>query len=77
MGTENVFIIRSVNDSIMKIKVDLTKDDILFSENYYLRPDDIVYVNPRGSIKWNVISVPITLVLSSITTAILIISYFQ
>ena len=73
----DVFLVRSVNDSIIKTKVDLTKDHILFSANYFLNPDDIIYVRPRRSIKWNVVSVPISLMLSTITTSLLIINYVK
>ena len=73
----DVFLVRDVNDSIIKRKVDLTKDQILYSANYYLKPNDILYVRPRRSIKWNVVSVPISLVLSTVTTTLLIINYIQ
>jgi polysaccharide export outer membrane protein len=74
---KNVFLVRAVNDSIMKISLDLTKDNIFLNENYYLRPNDIVYVKPRNSIKWSVITVPISLAFSTLTTALLILNYFN
>jgi polysaccharide biosynthesis/export protein len=72
-----VFLIRTVNDSIVKMKINMTKDEILFSKNFYLQSNDIVYVQPRHSTVWNTSAVPITLVLSSITTFLLIYSYIK
>jgi polysaccharide biosynthesis/export protein len=66
----NVMLIRSVNNSIEKIKMDLTKDDVLFSENYFMEPNDILYVKPRSSAKWNATSVPSNLILNAIATAL-------
>jgi len=73
----DVYLVRSVNDSILKTKLDLTKDDILSSEYYYLQPNDIIYIRPRPSIKWSVIAVPISLSLSTITTALLILNFLR
>ena len=72
-----IYIIRQVNDSIQKNPVDLTSDEIVFSNYYYLLSNDIIYVKPRGSLKWNIISVPISLIFSTISTTILIINYVQ
>jgi polysaccharide export outer membrane protein len=74
---KDIYLIRTVNDSIVKSKIDLTKDEILFNKNYYLQTNDIVYVQSRGSVKWGVVSVPISLVLSAITTFLLVYSYIQ
>jgi polysaccharide biosynthesis/export protein len=74
---KEVYLIRSVNDSIFKTKLNLTKDDILYSEYYYVQPNDILYVKPRTSVKWNIISTPISLALTSVTTALLILSFFR
>lgn len=75
---EEVNLIRSFGDStIIKMKLDLTMDDILFNENYYLQSNDIIYIRPRNSLKWSVVSIPITLVLSSITTALLILNFLR
>jgi len=74
---EDVYVIRTVDDSIVKAKIDLTKDEMLFNKNYYLQTNDIVYVQARPSLKWNVVAVPVTLVLSTITTFLLIFNYLN
>lgn len=74
---KNVILIRTIDESIVKYNIDLTKDNILTDENYYLQSNDIIYVKPRGSTKWSVIAVPITLVLTTVTTTLLIINFFS
>ncbi|GAB4016636.1 hypothetical protein GCM10028808_45700 [Spirosoma migulaei] len=44
---DNVMIIRTINEKREIVKVDLTKRDILNSPYYYIRQDDIIYVEPR------------------------------
>jgi polysaccharide biosynthesis/export protein len=74
---KDVYLVRSENDSIKKIKMNLTADDILTSKYYYLLPNDVVYVKPRPSIKWSIVAVPITLVLTTLTTALLMFDYIR
>jgi polysaccharide export outer membrane protein len=77
-GNRNdVFIIRTINDSIAKIRIDLTNDKMLLNGDFYLRTNDVVYVKPRPSAKWSIITVPITLILSTVTTFLLVYSYIQ
>lgn len=73
---KQVYLIRSEKDSINKIRLNLQADDIFFNPYFYLQPDDIVYVEARKSVKWDAVSVPISLVFSTITTALLILNYF-
>ena len=75
---KHVYLIRKNADStVIKSIVDLTNDDDLFSNCYYIQPDDVIYIKPRKSRQWNVISTPISLILSSLTTFILILNYFN
>jgi polysaccharide export outer membrane protein len=73
---KDVYLIRTVNDSIVKTKINLTKDELLFNKNYYLQANDIIYVQSNSSVKWSAVAVPITLVLSAITTFLLLYTYF-
>lgn len=43
----NVLIIREVNGTRIVKRVDLTKSDFMFSDFYYLKQNDIVYVEPN------------------------------
>jgi polysaccharide biosynthesis/export protein len=72
-----VFLIRQEEGVITKTKIDMTRDNLLLSSAFYVRSDDILYVEPRSSVKWSTVSVPISLVLSSIATALLVYSFVQ
>ncbi|WP_066633199.1 polysaccharide biosynthesis/export family protein [Labilibacter marinus] len=74
---KEVVIIRNEDDVANKYVVDMTDDNLVFNYNYYLQPDDVVYIRPRRSVKWQDISIPITLVFSTITTALLVINAIQ
>lgn len=67
-----VLVIRNEEGKAIKYNIDLSEDKSVFGYNYYLKPDDVVYVRARGSIKWREVSVPITLIFSTITTALLV-----
>ncbi|MCX6304606.1 MAG: polysaccharide biosynthesis/export family protein [Bacteroidetes bacterium] len=58
--------------------LDLTSEQILSSDYYYLQPNDIVYISPLGYKRWGLGSTfPWAIVLSSITTALLLINYVK
>ncbi len=67
-----VTLIRNDGNVANKFKIDLTDDSQVFNYNYYLEPGDVIYVSPRGSAKWTVISTPLTLLFSTITTILLV-----
>jgi len=49
---ENVTLIRKTLDGVKKYKLDLTKIDVFESENFYIQPNDIVYVAPLKQKSW-------------------------
>ncbi|MCK9219536.1 MAG: polysaccharide biosynthesis/export family protein [Bacteroidales bacterium] len=58
--------------------LDLTSDKILKSDYYYLQPNDIIYVIPLGYKRWGFgTTFPWAIVLTSISTALLLINYFN
>ena len=58
--------------------LDLTSEQILSSQYYYLQPNDIVYISPLGYKRWGLGSTfPWAIVLSSVTTALLLINYIK
>ena len=62
--TSNVKIVRRTNNGSEVIKVDLGKADILSSPYYYLKPNDIVYVEPLKIKRWGFSTFPYSTVLS-------------
>ena len=48
----NVTLIRKTLDGVKKYKLDLTKIEIFESENFYVQPNDIIYVAPLKQKSW-------------------------
>lgn len=71
---QEVILIRNENGKNLRINVNLTESDILASEYYYLRPNDIVYIMPLRKKFWDLRQFPYSIILSTITTALLIYS---
>jgi polysaccharide biosynthesis/export protein len=77
-GNRNdVILIRNENGKNMRYSMDLTKSDILASEYYNLRPNDIVYVKPLRNKFWGMRQFPFAIVLETITTGLLIYNYIK
>ena len=72
-----VLVIRTNESRITKHYVDLTKDSIFQSDYYFLEPKDVVFVAPAKARQWSISSIPYELVITSITTLILLLNYFN
>lgn len=48
----NVVVIRNSLDGVKKYKLDLTKIEIFENENFYIQPNDIIYVPPLKQKSW-------------------------
>lgn len=67
-----VILTRNENGKNIRIPVDLSKSEILASNYYYIRPNDIVYVKPMRKKFWGMREFPYNVILGTITTALLI-----
>jgi polysaccharide export outer membrane protein len=77
-GNRNkVILIRNVNGENIRVNVDITKSDILASDYYNLRPNDIVYVKPLRNKFWGMRQFPFEILFSALTTALLFYSIFK
>ncbi len=74
---ENVTIIREIDGKAKYYTIDLTDKYVLQSDLYYLRPDDIIIVQPLKQKSFGFESFPYTLVLSGITTIIALLTYMR
>ena len=45
---ENVLLIREENNAKTYITIDMTSKNWFGSPNYYIKPNDVIYVNPNG-----------------------------
>ncbi len=77
-GNRNqVILIRNINGENIRINVNITKSDILASEYYDLRPNDIVYVKPLRNKFWGMRQFPFEILFSTLTTGLLIYNIFK
>jgi len=72
-----VAIIRQNKAGSEVIYVDMTKRDILASDYYYLKPNDIIYAQPVRGKQFAFASFPYGVVFGFISTTILLINYFD
>ena len=68
--TSEVRIVRQTDDGSEIITVDLGNADILSSPYYYLKPNDIVYVEPLKIKQWGFTTFPYSTVLSVVSLAV-------
>ncbi len=67
-----VILARNEDGKNMRIVLNLTKPNILASNYYYMRPNDIVYVKPLKKKFWGFREFPFQIILTTISTALLI-----
>ncbi len=69
---KEVTLARNENGKNSIIMLDLTKPEILESNYYYLRPNDMIYIKPLKKRVWGIKEFPFAVILSSISTALLV-----
>lgn len=74
---KQALLLRNENGISHRINIDLTKSNVLTSEFYYLRPNDILYIKPMRNRFWGLREFPFAIILSTITTGVLVLSYVK
>ena len=74
---ENVTVIREVDGVARYYRVDLTDKRIMESQFYYLKPEDVVIVQPLKQKAYGFASFPYGILLSSMTTIIALMTFFR
>ncbi len=72
---QNVLVVRNVNNEMKSFRVNLNNADVLYSEVYYLMPNDIVVVEPTTNKVFRMNLPYITLFFSTISTALVLIKF--
>ena len=72
-----VILTRNENGKNLRIPLNLTLSDVLASNYYYIRPNDIIYVKPLQKKFWGMRQFPYAVLLSTITTAVLLYSVIK
>ena len=71
---EDVQLTRNENGKNTIVKLDLTKPELLASNYYYIRPNDIIYIKPLKKRIWGISEFPFEILLSSISLTLVIYS---
>jgi len=74
---KNVLIIRPTQTGSVTYRVNLLDKKLLEDPNFYLTPNDVVYVEPVKTKNWKLNAPNISIILSSITTTILVINFIR
>ena len=74
---EKVMLIREENNVITRNYIDLTDENLLASYYYYVKTNDVIYVEPLKRRHWGIDTFPFTLILTSISTFVLVMSYIN
>ena len=72
---ENLRIIRNSNGKMNDLFVNLTEAKSLTASNYYLHPDDILYVSPLRRRAFQNITPSVTVFTSILTTAVVVLTF--
>ena len=74
--TESVKVVRRTDNGSEIVTVDVGKADILSSPYYYLKPNDIIYVEPLKFKQWGFTSVPYSTVLSVMSLGVTMVTLY-
>jgi len=77
-GNRNeVKLMRMSEDGTVLHILDLTKEDILESPYYYLKPNDVIYIEPLKGKQFAFATFPYALLFSTITTVIVLLTFLK
>lgn len=72
-----IALIRQTKTGSEVVYIDMTDQDLLVSEYYYLKPNDILYVQPLKGKQFTFANFPYGIVFGFISTTILLLSYLN
>ena len=72
----SVKIVHQTTEGSQIVRVNLNDADILSNPEYYLKPNDIIYVEPLKIKRYGFTSVPYSTIFSAISLAITLITFF-
>ena len=74
--TESVKLVRRTDNGSMIVTLDVGKAEILSSPYYYLKPNDIIYVEPLKFKQWGFTSFPYSTVISIISMGVTLVTLY-
>jgi polysaccharide export outer membrane protein len=74
---KEVLLIREENGVVKKSYIDLTKNDILASDMYIVKSNDIIYVQPLKRKKWGMETYPYNLLFTMISATFMVLTFMR
>lgn len=74
--TSSVKVVRRTDNGSEIVTLDVGSADILASPYYYLKPNDIVYVEPMKIKQWGFTTFPYSTVMSIVSLGVTVLTYF-
>jgi len=72
---ENILIVRPTQNGSNTYRINLLDKNLLQDSNFYINPNDVIYIEPIRTKNWKLNASNISIILSSITTTILVINF--
>jgi len=72
---QNVKLIRTINDKIYVSSIDLTDRNLITGKNFYLLPNDVLYVEPMKAKNFRLNLPAISIAFTSLTTLLILLNY--
>lgn len=73
----NVLIVRQTREGTKSFRVSLLDKEILFSDYFYIHPNDVIYVEPVKTKAWKMNAPNISIILSSISTMVVLLNFIM
>lgn len=73
----DIMLTRNENGKNLLVKLDLTRPEVLASNYYYIRPNDMIYVKPLKKRIWGISEFPFGVLLSSLSFSLLVYSIIK
>lgn len=70
-------VIRQKDKKVVVYILDLTKNDIITSKNFYMESNDVIFVRPLKSKIWGMDKFPYEMMFSAISAIILVVTYIH
>ena len=74
---ENILIVRPNQNGTNTFRINILDKNVLQDPNFYLSPNDVVYVEPVKTKNWKLNASNVSIILSSITTMILVLNFIN
>ena len=74
---KRVMLMREENNIITRNYIDLTNESLIESYYFYVKPDDVIYVEPLKRRRWGFEAFPWGIILSTLSTLVIVLTYLQ